>query len=272
MPAASGRIVSAVVSHESEGTGRGDDYWDVLARALPVVAILLPVIGAGIRWLNFAFDSTIPSQVVVAASIPELAITGFRPFLTMIPIAALMGFFLFTDRRIMKSAGSPTGPPRPRWGSKVILPLAVVAMVAAVWVGGLLTLISGLGPAVAGYLTARIGARPSVGLTDAIPVVLVLSITACLTSGLAPTTTRAAFIRFNGSQGLTDGWYLPLGTTEQGWYLRACAGDQRVLFVKRETLDLINFSEHTSVSQLTSVADILRGQPVKLGFVSQCAD
>lgn len=257
-------------SHSTNSTK--SDYWDILARALPLAAVLLPVIGVGVRWLNFAFDSTIPSQVVLAASVPELAVTGFRPFLLMAPTAVLLGLFVFLDRKSTQTAGSAGRPSPPVWAYRTVFVLSLIAVVLIVWQGTLLALVYALGPSIAGRLSSGLSTRSSIGFGDVIPIVLVLGIAACVTSGLTPTTARAALFRFDGSAGLQDGWYLPLGTTEQGWYLRACAGDGRISLVKREALASVRFSENQSSARLTTIPDMLQGKPITVGFVSSCAE
>jgi hypothetical protein len=247
------------------------NYWDLLTRALPVAAALLPVIGVGIRWLNFAFDSTIPTQVILSASVPELALTGFRALLLVIPLAALITVLLFLERRRNRAALEGDHAVRAPVGRALILAFALIGLPIVVVQGELFGLVSGLGGGIVGFLARRLALRRVIGFADVFPLVLVLAISAVITSGIAPTTTRAASVQFVEGAGLRDGWYLPLGVSEHGLYLRACVGDQRVSLVRHDAVKLMVFAEDRLLPARHTLLDWLRGAPMGLGFISSCA-
>src|SRR5437870_5404588 len=72
--------------------GGNAGVWATLAAVLPVATVLLPVAGVIARWTRFLFDPSVPSQVLLAASVPELTVTGFsalRPGLPVLLVAAI---------------------------------------------------------------------------------------------------------------------------------------------------------------------------------------
>src|SRR5688500_4260223 len=99
--------------------------WDTVAKVTPVAVVLLPAIGTAARWISFAFDPEIPSQVVLAASLTELTATGFSALLAGLPFFVLVTISLIgADTAGERDVSGRSGRTRSLFGR-----LLVVAMI-----------------------------------------------------------------------------------------------------------------------------------------------
>lgn len=65
------------------------DSWDLAGKAVALFAVLLPVIGAGVRWVSFQFDPSVPSEIAFARPVAALAADGFTTLLFAAPLSVL---------------------------------------------------------------------------------------------------------------------------------------------------------------------------------------
>jgi hypothetical protein len=62
---------------QQKATGSRTSFpWSTATETAAIAALLLPVTGALVRWIAFRFDERIPTNMAVAASVPDLALLG----------------------------------------------------------------------------------------------------------------------------------------------------------------------------------------------------
>jgi hypothetical protein len=239
---------------------------ELAVQVLGLVAVLLPVMGLGIRAVAFAI-SGVPNPMELAEKdgVPDLALTAVKAagplavFYAVFSLAVYYGWLGKLHRR--------TSPSRvPTWAAGLIalMLLAFLADFPGEWIvfgGGL----------VAGLLLARWEIRKQLTFYRISAGVLVAGAFASIAAGIAGygVGDETNLYRFASTSNVADGKYVLIGQSDGLTYLDSCVGkgivgvsDQQIVWVKPSPPPVGRYG--------TLIDDIFAHNPITIGYLRQC--
>jgi hypothetical protein len=282
------RLLRSVAKKPTSDWWRDPALYEVAARAIAIVALLMPAEGAAVRLLAFQ-SAPLPNalSVAVSATLVDLTAIGVVSVLagTYLVLAVLTGLFVL--------AGREDKPERDQMLAEDIEDLKSrmrserrTAVLYVAWLTGLgvfVTLLSpidstvGLQGAAMGasywviYRRVTSGVRVTnrfLGLRDVAPIVVVVVGIVIVPAGLGYQPPLAK-VDFDPAAKLPNGNYLMLGERDNTILLGSCTPQREVVAVQMDAVLSAVFLAREQ-TKLPSYLDILRGAPLRTGMTLAC--
>jgi hypothetical protein len=244
------------------------EYWAAVGGLLSAAAIMLPVIGAGVRLVRYTFAG-LPAEVALAESIPEHVVQGVLALSSLLGLVIVAGYF---------TAMSFFAPParQPKRGPRVG-PVDITAAVASgLLIDNLLfeapfpaAVLSGIAAMPLGFWMGTLaGQGRRMSIAAGVRIAIVFAAISIVTAGLAPAGVELVRIEAAGSTNL-EGLFAELGHNDRGIYLRSCTNGD-TLFAGFERVSTIHYVGKTSPRNGVSFAQWLSGRQPAIGTILRC--
>jgi hypothetical protein len=246
------------------------DILELLVKVAALVAVVLPIVGAGVRATAFALAGVSnPLGLAVAEPVSVLATTAL---VAVAPIAAAivaLAPFLYRDWP------RPKVPPRRSnlslRAARAAVALGILLLVVAVfilpWPAGLVWI---LGGGVSSWLLGLWSARQELTFYRVSTVVFLAAIVTALGAGLNGIAVgdQVYHYRFSTNSVISDGNYALAGESDGFVYLESC---QRPGIEGVSQQDIVEFSAVKGTEPLHSLYEIIfRGGSLNIGYHRGC--
>ncbi len=246
------------------------DPVELAVQVLGLVAILLPLIGVGIRAVAFVI-SGIPNPLELAAKdgVPDLALTATKavaPLAIMYSAFALAVYYGWLSKLPQPK---PMSKPMSRFralpvGLILLMLLAFLADFPGYWI------LFGGGLAV-GALLARWEVRMQLTFYRIAVAILVAGTFAAIAAGIAGygVGDETNVYQFASTSGLSDGKYVLIGESDGITYIDSCQGTG-VIGISDLQIVSVRPSPPSVGRYGTLLDDIFAHNPVTIGYLRQC--
>jgi hypothetical protein len=259
---------------------------DLIAKAVPISAAMLPVAGAAYRVVSFSVSST-PVPTVIAATLPIADLAAIGAVEVLAPGAVMVAYqvaVVLVVRKLYVVSGTRRSDflPHSRWGRRLFVlfwgaPLAFFPIMA-VLVGPLaefvfLTMLTTVTPALLAFLV--ISQRP-VPLWRIVVAVAVTALTFGGLSGLRANSagTLTVDVVVAPDSGIVAGRYVQLGSDDRGVWLLSCSTQRVILAAETSILSRTIVPDAALASRGTpreyGIRAWLAGDPGPSGFKADC--
>jgi hypothetical protein len=246
------------------------DVLELLVKVAALVAVVLPIIGAGIRVTAFTLaGEPNPLEMAVAEPVSELIATALKAVLPFV------GAFVLLAPTLYQEWPRPQVPPRyyHRLPTPLALAIGVLLMGGAAfflpWPGGVIEL---AGVSVASYMLGFLSARRALSFYRVAAVVFLAAIVSALGGGINGVAVgdQISSYRFASSAALSDGKYALVGESDGFVYLQSCQR-QEIVGVSQQEISSFEATKATSAWPSDSLYEIMfkRGSP-KIGYRPDC--
>jgi hypothetical protein len=260
----------AVNQPTAERQAPRSDALELLVKVAALVAVVLPIVGAGVRATAFALVGVqSPLELAVAQPVSELINTALKAVVPLAGALVVLAPTLFREW--------PRPNVAPRYVHRVPTPMALVigglllAAAAALlpWPGGFVGM---LGAGAASYMLGFWAARQELTFYRLASVVFLAAIASALGAGINGVAVgeQVNSYRFASTAALTDGNYALVGESDGFVYLESC---ERRGIVGVSQQDIVEFSavKTSNAWPSDSLYEIIfRGTSPKIGYRPEC--
>lgn len=246
------------------------DVLELLVKVTALVALLLPIVGAGVRATAFIVAGVpSPLEMAVAEPVPGLVSTALK---AVVPITGAIVLLAPTLYQEWPRANVP-----PRVYHRVPTPIALI--IGTVFLGGAGFflpfpggLVGLLGVGIASYMLGYWSARRQLTFYRVTAVVFLAAIASALGAGANGVAVgdQVSTYRFASSAGLMDGRYALVGEADGFVYVQSC---HRHGIVGVNQQEVVEFSAAKTSSPWPSDSlyeIIFRGGIAKIGYRPYC--
>jgi hypothetical protein len=261
--------------------GRRTDPLEAIAKVAGLLAITLPLVGIGVRFVAFQLAG-VPVPVLMATrdSVVGLATTAFVATWPMVLITAV--FALAVYRRWVPALTSDydlqlavAHPRYMKWRvrlERAVVPVVVVTVALVLpWPGGVVIALSGVGM---GMAIAWLDLRRRLSIYSIALLVVVMGVVNAVGAGLEGVGVgdEVDMYYFSTKAGLPpDGRYVRLGEADSVLYLQSCGASNPLVAVNSQDVARLVPEHPAQDRQIPALLDILiRHRTQQIGYRPRC--
>jgi hypothetical protein len=260
----------AVTESAAEHPTPRSDVLELLVKVTALVALVLPIVGAGVRATAFILAGVpSPLEMAVAEPVADLVSTALK---TVVPVT---GAIVLLAPTLYQEWPRPNDPPRVyhRVPTPIALAIGIVFLSVPAFLlplpGGVIGL---LGVGTASYMLGFWASRLKLNFYRVAAVVFLAAIASALGAGVNGVAVgdQVNTYRFASSAGLTDGRYALVGEADGFLYVESCQR-QGILGVSQQ--DVVEFGAASTSSPWPSdslYGIIFKGGTAKIGYRPYC--